>query len=79
MYRLDRLADRLPRDREASRTVDALASELAARQGREAAHDLEHVRWLIEELRVSLFAQHLGTSEPVSARRVRAALDAATS
>jgi len=38
-------------------------------------------RWLIEELRVSLFAQQLGTSRPVSAKRLeqawRRALDAA--
>lgn len=32
------------------------------------------VRWLVEELRVSLFAQQLGTSEPVSAKRIRKAL-----
>jgi ATP-dependent RNA helicase HrpA len=38
-------------------------------------------RWLVEELRVSLFAQQLGTSRPVSAKRLeqawRRALDAA--
>ena len=33
------------------------------------------VRWMIEELRVSLFAQMLGTSGPVSEKRIRAALD----
>ncbi|HEX5056851.1 MAG TPA: ATP-dependent RNA helicase HrpA [Gammaproteobacteria bacterium] len=30
-------------------------------------------RWLLEEFRVSLFAQALGTSEPVSAKRLQAA------
>ena len=33
--------------------------------------------WLLEELRVSLFAQSLGTAMPVSAKRVRTALSAA--
>ena len=33
------------------------------------------VRWLVEEFRVSLFAQELGTAEPVSAVRLRRALD----
>ena len=33
-----------------------------------------HARWLIEELRVSLFAQELCTSVPVSVDRVVAAL-----
>jgi ATP-dependent helicase HrpA len=32
------------------------------------------VRWMIEELRVSLFAQMLGTSGPVSEKRIQAAL-----
>ena len=33
------------------------------------------VRWMIEELRVSLFAQSLGTRYPVSVQRVWRALD----
>ena len=33
-------------------------------------------RWLLEELRVSFFAQVLGTARPVSAPRVRKALAA---
>ena len=35
------------------------------------AADLAEVRWLIEELRVSLFAQQLGTDGPVSEKRIR--------
>ncbi len=38
------------------------------------AADLEEVRWLIHELRVSLFAQQLGTPVKVSAKRVASAL-----
>ena len=34
------------------------------------------VRWMIEELRVSLFAQQLGTEGTVSAQRIRKALAA---
>ncbi|HET6545113.1 MAG TPA: DUF3418 domain-containing protein, partial [Rhodanobacteraceae bacterium] len=37
---------------------------------------LAEVRWMIEELRVSLFAQELRTPEPVSAKRVTRALAA---
>ena len=37
--------------------------------------DVREVRWMIEELRVSLFAQTLGTSGPVSERRIEKALD----
>ena len=35
------------------------------------AAELAEVRWLIEELRVSLFAQQLGTDGPVSEKRIR--------
>ena len=34
------------------------------------------VLWLIEELRVSLFAQRLGTPRPVSQRRIEKKIDA---
>jgi ATP-dependent helicase HrpA len=40
---------------------------------------VQSVRWMIEELRVSLFAQMLGTSGPVSEKRIYAALDRLTS
>ncbi|WP_435737509.1 ATP-dependent RNA helicase HrpA [Cellulosimicrobium sp. PMB13] len=35
------------------------------------AQELADVRWLVEELRVSLFAQQLGTDGPVSEKRIR--------
>ena len=37
---------------------------------------VEAVRWMVEELRVSLFAQRLGTPAPVSAKRIYRAMDA---
>ncbi len=53
---------------------DAVAS-LAA--GRHRPGSLVRVRWMIEELRVSLFAQDLGTAYSVSEKRVRTALNEA--
>ena len=35
---------------------------------------LTTARWMVEELRVSLFAQQLGTSEPISVQRIKKAL-----
>ena len=32
--------------------------------------EMRDYRWLMEEFRVSLFAQELGTSRPVSAKRL---------
>jgi len=46
--------------------------------GRRFAPDVWAVRWMIEELRVSLFAQVLGTPVPVSEKRVLTALDRLT-
>ena len=37
---------------------------------------LAEIGWQLEELRVSVFAQHLGTTRPVSPTRIRRALDA---
>ncbi|MFM2481215.1 ATP-dependent RNA helicase HrpA [Celerinatantimonas sp. YJH-8] len=36
---------------------------------------LSEIRWMIEELRVSLFAQQLGTAFPISAKRVQQRVD----
>ena len=49
--------------------VDALPS------GRPPGRALTTVRWMLEEFRVSLWAQHLGTAYPVSGTRIRKALD----
>ncbi len=43
--------------------------------GRPPRAGLVRVRWLLEEYRVSLWAQHLGTAEKVSDARVRRALE----
>ena len=38
-------------------------------------NSLDEIRWMIEEYRVSLFAQSLGTKIPVSAKRIRKAME----
>ena len=44
--------------------------------GRPPSAELVRVRWMLEEFRVSLWAQHLGTAYPVSDTRIRKVLDA---
>lgn len=44
-------------------------------QARSASPQIKDVQWMIEELRVSLFAQHLGTVRSVSVQRIKKALD----
>jgi ATP-dependent helicase HrpA len=79
--RLDKLGAELARDAERMAAVHRVAAEYqAARRELPAADcsraDVVSIRWQIEELRVSLFAQVLGTPGPVSEKRVRAAIDA---
>jgi ATP-dependent helicase HrpA len=58
------------------RVADAYRRAVGGRGGSGlGSADARAVRWLIEELRVSLFAQMLGTPVPVSERRIQAALD----
>ncbi|MCS6944223.1 MAG: DUF3418 domain-containing protein, partial [Sutterellaceae bacterium] len=71
--RLDKLKDDPQRDAQHMREVVALQTpylrELAARKGVADAR-LDEFRWLLEELRVSLFAQQLRTPVPVSVKRL---------
>jgi ATP-dependent helicase HrpA len=41
---------------------------------RDASPALVETRWLLEEYRVSVFAQRLGTAQPVSPQRITKAL-----
>ena len=78
--RLEKMPEALGRDAERMAVVaqvtgdyrQALADLPPARRD---DPDVREVRWMIEELRVSLFAQTLGTSGPVSERRIERALD----
>jgi ATP-dependent helicase HrpA len=81
--RRQRLDEQPARDREPlARIVDLQSAYLhqvdALPAGRPASAALRTVRWLLEEYRVSLWAQQLG-HEKVSDQRVRAALAAAAS
>jgi ATP-dependent helicase HrpA len=77
--RLDKIGDGV-RDGERMATVHRVvqAYQEAVRDlpaGRREDPDVRAVRWMIEELRVSLFAQTLGTPGPVSEKRIRTALN----
>jgi ATP-dependent helicase HrpA len=73
--RAEKLAHAAGRDQERLRELEPLLERwrerhaLATREGR---HDprLTEIRWMLEELRVSLFAQQLGTAYPVSIKRI---------
>ena len=83
-HRLDKAQSEPSRDAQlawqVSQVVDAYEAVRAAHaKGRPDAATvaaLDAVRWMIEEYRVSLFAQRLGTDGPVSEQRIRKALSA---
>lgn len=75
-HRLDKLASRTGADRTSMHQIQAV----------EEAYDtvsshlrwspaLESIAWSLEELRISMFAQHLGTTERVSPTRIRRRLE----
>ena len=80
LHRLERAPADLSRDTRAADDVlaaegayaDLLASLRPAQRG---AEEVLAVGWMLEELRVSLFAQGLGTAYPVSLKRVLRAID----
>ncbi|MDO5740174.1 MAG: ATP-dependent RNA helicase HrpA [Ornithinimicrobium sp.] len=80
--RLDKGVQDLPRDRQRMETMAVVGEELETFLARLPPHrrhdpDVSDIVWSLQELRVSLFAQRLGTAGPVSAKRIYAAMDAA--
>jgi ATP-dependent helicase HrpA len=78
--RLARAAENPARDRDLLAGVAAVQREYAdlsaqAPPGHPARAALDEIRWMVEELRVAVFAQALGTAYPVSDKRIRRALD----
>jgi ATP-dependent helicase HrpA len=79
--RLERLPHAIGADQERLQRVQAVQDahdELvhALPSARARAADVRDIAWQIEELRVSLWAQQLGTPHPVSEQRIYRAIDA---
>ncbi len=76
-HRLDRAPEDLRRDHERMVLARKLEHELdavAATRGADPA--VEDIGWMLQELRVAQFSQHLGTDGPISEKRIRTALAA---
>ncbi|MDY6809864.1 MAG: DUF3418 domain-containing protein, partial [Actinomycetota bacterium] len=77
--RLSELPGAAARDSASLAAVDRVVTQWNQRAAqlpaaRREAFD-EHAHWLVEELRVGLFAQRLGTARPISEKRAMRALD----
>ncbi|QOC92730.1 ATP-dependent RNA helicase HrpA [Micromonospora craniellae] len=78
--RMDRLAANPQRDKQqqdrivvVQREYDEMVAALPVARRNSAA--VRQIRWMIEELRVNIFAQALGTPYPVSEQRIYRAMD----
>jgi ATP-dependent helicase HrpA len=79
IHRVARLAENVGRDRVWMQEVQQATARYIEAGGTlplaaDAPENLARVRWMLEELRLSLFAQHLGTDGPVSLQRITKAL-----
>jgi ATP-dependent helicase HrpA len=73
--RLEKLGHAAARDQQLLRELQALHQQWSERDRRARENGttderLEEIRWSLEELRVSLFAQELKTAYPVSVKRI---------
>ncbi|MFJ6197784.1 ATP-dependent RNA helicase HrpA [Micromonospora sp. NPDC092111] len=78
--RLDRLAGNPQRDKQQQDRVTAVQKEYqdllaALPPAKRQSAAVRQIRWMIEELRVNVFAQALGTPYPVSEQRIYRAMD----
>jgi ATP-dependent helicase HrpA len=78
--RLEKMPESPGRDAERMAAVHRVADDYASvlaelPPSRRQTAGAQAVRWMIEEFRVSLFAQTLGTRGPVSEQRIERALD----
>ncbi|MGB5255406.1 MAG: DUF3418 domain-containing protein, partial [Sedimenticolaceae bacterium] len=76
MLRLEKLPSAAARDQQRLLEMSSVQHDWLARRqqaDRQGVFDprLDEIRWLLEELRVSLFAQELKTAQPVSTKRIR--------
>jgi ATP-dependent helicase HrpA len=74
-HRVERLAENPGRDRQWQVEVEQAATLYREAGGSlpltpDADPRLASARWMLEELRLSLFAQHLGAAGPVSVQRI---------
>ena len=78
--RIDKLRADPTRDAQWTAQVRAVADEYAAElaalpAGVEPSPELAEIRWMIEELRVALYAHPMRTRYPVSVKRIQKAID----
>jgi ATP-dependent helicase HrpA len=69
-HRLDKLVEDPHRDRARMHRAQVVEEAVDRLRRVRAGREVDALRWMVEELRVSLFAESLGTAGPISEKRV---------
>lgn len=74
--RIEKLMQNTSKDRQAMNTVEEVKNLYenwlnSLTENQRLQQQVINIRWMIEELRVNLFAQQLGTPYPISAKRIK--------
>lgn len=78
--RIEKLMQNASKDRQAMNTVEEVKNLYenwlnSLTENQRLQQQVINIRWMIEELRVNLFAQQLGTPYPISAKRIKQQID----
>jgi len=82
--RLEKLSINIAKDRQAMSVIEDVKNEYqnwvnSLPENQKTLGKVTNIRWMIEELRVNLFAQQLGTPFPISAKRVKQQIEMVSS
>jgi len=69
-HRLDKLAENPSRDQQWMNEIKPHWQRYQNNINNQSSAEFEHYRWMIEELRISLFAQEVKTAYPISSKRL---------
>ncbi|WP_141673495.1 DUF3418 domain-containing protein, partial [Gilliamella sp. Bim3-2] len=78
--RIEKLFQNIARDRQSMSIIEDVQNQYdnwinSLPNNQRSDTKVTDIRWMIEELRVNLFAQQLGTSYPISAKRIKQQID----
>lgn len=78
--RIEKLFQNMARDRQSMSIIEDVQNQYdnwinSLPNNQRSDTKVTDIRWMIEELRVNLFAQQLGTSYPISAKRIKQQID----
>ncbi len=71
VYNIEKDAEKAKLVEEYEKTLSNIMGDLSPYASEEKRKGVEQLRWMIEEYRVSVFAQELGTAFPVSVKRLK--------